>query len=717
MDQNPQDQTPVTDEQTSPVSSNVKQQIAESIKGGKNILVTVDSNPTVDELAAALGLTFLLSKLDKHASAVFSGEIPPAMEFLDPDATFESSVDSLRDFIIALDREKADKLRYKVEDEVVKIFITPYRTVLKKDDFQFSQGDFNVDVVVALGVEKRDNLDKAIIAHGRILHDATVITINIGDISSGLGALDWNDPNASSISEMLMSISESFGSGLLDEQISTAFLTGIVAATNRFSNEKTSPKVMTMAAQLMAAGANQQLIATNLRREGMISEQVRQDNHAHKDDGEMLVEHEQEKPKQDTPQNKPQPSQNSGPARKDNNTSNKKPPKNDGGQKQGQNQNASQNRNQSQSQPPQKPQSNISRVHLQSAEPSQSADSAGELKKTLDLANQKVEAVPPQAPQAPLSVDAPLHSITDVKSEDGPVTRVISAPAPQLAPTKADDRPTFGGTLNATTAQAAQNEVAQTFQEGTTNNATLEHMTSESSNDEAVAAARRAVEDATSLEPFNPAGQPREDIAAQSLPLPSLGAVPAPQPNEIESVVAVPEVSQVPELPPLPQSGGFSTEAVPMPQAVNQPEPFPAPATPQVESPGVVEPIPLAAPSAMDASPVGGIPPLPPMPPMPVSTGDLPPLPPMPGQTNDPAASFQPQVSPDFMQNQPRSQNYLTEQGEAIAAQQAEKTATRQAKIDERTEQYDAAVEKNQELKAQAADPNDHATFPLPPQY
>jgi hypothetical protein len=63
---------------------------------------------------------------------------------------------------------------------------------------------------------------------------------------------------------MLVSISESFQSGLLDGQMATAYLTGIVAETDRFSNEKTSPKVMTMSAQLMAAGANQQLIATQL---------------------------------------------------------------------------------------------------------------------------------------------------------------------------------------------------------------------------------------------------------------------------------------------------------------------------------------------------------------------------------------------------------------------------------------------------------------------
>jgi hypothetical protein len=245
--------------------ANAKQQIVEKIKNSTNIMVTVSTDPSVDELSAALGLTLLLNKMSKHATAVFSGAIPPAISFLDPQKTFENTVDSLRDFIIALDKEKADHLRYKVEGEVVKIFITPYRTTITSDDLDFSQGDYNVELVLALGVKKRENLDKALEAHGRILHDATVVTMSVGEVSE-LGSLDWHDQNASSLSEMMVSLTDSLKSDkpLLDEQIATALLTGVVAATDRFSNNRTSSRVMTMAAQLMAAGANQQLIAAKL---------------------------------------------------------------------------------------------------------------------------------------------------------------------------------------------------------------------------------------------------------------------------------------------------------------------------------------------------------------------------------------------------------------------------------------------------------------------
>lgn len=246
------------------MDTSAKQQVIERLKQANNVLVTVNSDPSVDQLAAAIGLTLMINKLDKHATAVFSGKPPSTIEFLKPEETLERDTDSLRDFIISLDKNKADKLRYKVEDDVVRIFITPYRTSITQDDLVFSQGDINVDVVVALGVTSNLPIDNAIIAHGRILHDAAVVCVNAGEATSDIGQINWNDPGASSLCEMIVSISEAFGSGLIDGQMATAFLTGIVAQTERFSNNKTTPKIMTMSAQLMAAGANQQLIASEL---------------------------------------------------------------------------------------------------------------------------------------------------------------------------------------------------------------------------------------------------------------------------------------------------------------------------------------------------------------------------------------------------------------------------------------------------------------------
>jgi hypothetical protein len=240
-----------------------KQQIADRIKQANNILVTVSANPSVDQLSACIGMALALNKLKKHATAVFSGTIPSTIEFLQPEKTLEKTTDSLRDFIIALDKSKADKLRYKIEDKVVKIFITPYRTSIGEKDLQFSEGDFNVDVVVALGVHNQADLDQAITAHGRILHDATVMAINVKP-GGELGSVNLVDPAASSLSELAVELLDILDKRLIDNQIATSLLTGIVAETERFRNTKTTPKTMSISAELLSAGANQQLVAAKL---------------------------------------------------------------------------------------------------------------------------------------------------------------------------------------------------------------------------------------------------------------------------------------------------------------------------------------------------------------------------------------------------------------------------------------------------------------------
>lgn len=246
--------------------SSPKQQILDKIKSTSNVLVTVSNSPSVDALSAALGLTLILNKLDKHTVAIVSGTIPPAIMFLEPNKTFEGTVDSLRDFIIALDKEKADKLRYGIEGNVVKIYITPYRTTLSEADLNFTQGDYNVDLVFAIGVDEQDHLDASLAAHGRILHDASVVTIQ-NTSPSHISGIDWTESSSSSLCEMIVELADalSIDKPILDKQIATALLTGIVAETERFSNLKTTSQSMTLAAKLMAAGADQQLVAARLQ--------------------------------------------------------------------------------------------------------------------------------------------------------------------------------------------------------------------------------------------------------------------------------------------------------------------------------------------------------------------------------------------------------------------------------------------------------------------
>lgn len=245
-------------------NDNARLKIIEKLKSANNILVTVGHNPSVDTLAAALGLALAIDKMRKHTSAIFSGDMPNFMNFLHPEKIFEDSTASFQDFIISLDKEKADKLRYKVEGDLVKIFITPYHTRISPDDLVFSEGGLNVDLVIALGVKRQEDLDKAVVAHGRILHDADIATINLAGDSS-LGTISWSNIGVSGYSEAVAALIDEIDPELFTKQVSTALLTGIVLSTDQFSNVSTKPSTMAIASKLLSNGADQQLIVAEVR--------------------------------------------------------------------------------------------------------------------------------------------------------------------------------------------------------------------------------------------------------------------------------------------------------------------------------------------------------------------------------------------------------------------------------------------------------------------
>lgn len=242
----------------------VMSQVAEKIANSRNILIATSSDPSVDELSAAITLTRFLDRLGKHAIAIYSGEAPKALEFLNPAEYFENSADVLQDFVISLSKEKADHLRYKLDGEEVKVLITPYRSRIVQDDLSFSYGDYNVDLVLSLNVNNGVDLDPALKEYGTIMSDATVINITTGNPGK-FGETEWNNKRASSVSEMIADLlCNASGDVKLDADEATALLTGIVASTDRFAHANTFSTTMQIASQLIEFGASPETVAENI---------------------------------------------------------------------------------------------------------------------------------------------------------------------------------------------------------------------------------------------------------------------------------------------------------------------------------------------------------------------------------------------------------------------------------------------------------------------
>ena len=239
------------------------ERVAEKIQKGANILIALSKDPNVDEISAAIALAIVLDQQKKHVTAIYSGKTPNTLEFLKPEETFEKDTSSLQDFIIALNKSKADHLTYKLDGDYVKIYITPYKGQVKKDDLEYSYGDYNVDLVIVFNVNAGSEIDSALSEYGRIMHDASAINITSG-APGRFADLEWSDPEKSSVCEMVYNLLKELNVTDVSQEVATALLTGILSATERFSNSRTKPTTMAVASKLMEAGADQQLISANI---------------------------------------------------------------------------------------------------------------------------------------------------------------------------------------------------------------------------------------------------------------------------------------------------------------------------------------------------------------------------------------------------------------------------------------------------------------------
>jgi len=247
-----------------------KQQASEAIRQAETILIITGAHPSVDQAAAVVGLAAILRKFGKRVSAVMSDGLPASVASLDG-AVVERNLGGMRDFILKLNVTKAevDKLRTELADGKLNIMISPLKGSFAPSDvtFDYGQPSFEYDLAIVLGVPARARIDRLYEQNQDLFAQIPLVNLDFHRSNEGYGAINLIDGNASSLCEMLVATSESLQSGLIDAEIGTILLMGIMAATDRFTAAHTTSKSLTVAAQMMAAGGRQPAVVKALYRD------------------------------------------------------------------------------------------------------------------------------------------------------------------------------------------------------------------------------------------------------------------------------------------------------------------------------------------------------------------------------------------------------------------------------------------------------------------
>jgi len=242
-----------------------KQQISELIKQSQRILVVSHKHAGGDAVGSMLALERVLAKAGKEVTLVLSEKLDENLTFLPGIEKIQPDIAGARDLIIRINKDKypIDKLSYNAENGFLNIVLTP-KGNLDKNNLEFVQGTFKYDLIFVLDTADVERIDSIYDRYTELFFETPIVNVDHHGGNEYFGTVNMVDLTATSTAEILVSIIEAMGPGNFDADVATCLITGIIADTASFKNTNTTPKSLTISAQMLAAGARQQEVIQNL---------------------------------------------------------------------------------------------------------------------------------------------------------------------------------------------------------------------------------------------------------------------------------------------------------------------------------------------------------------------------------------------------------------------------------------------------------------------
>jgi phosphoesterase RecJ-like protein len=207
----------------------------------------------------------MLEGLGKKTSVVISDPIPSSLSFLPNISDIKKTVEGSNDLVLKVNIENIDieKIATNTDGKTLDIVLTPQGGKLEVGDVKVESCKPAYDAIIVLDTPDVDKIDKIYDDFTELFFETPVVNIDHHAGNEYFGTVNLVDLTATSTAEILVSIFEALGKSKPDEDTATLLLAGITADTASFKNTNTTPKTLTVAAQLLAAGAHQQEIIQN----------------------------------------------------------------------------------------------------------------------------------------------------------------------------------------------------------------------------------------------------------------------------------------------------------------------------------------------------------------------------------------------------------------------------------------------------------------------
>lgn len=238
------------------------QQIFDLIKKSGKILILLPENLTADCVASGLALSLFLKKIQKEAEIVSSGTVSDSLKFLPGSRFIKNKLEGGKTLVVTVDTsvKKIEEISYQTTPDKVHIYLKSKNQELTPADLIFSQEKYPVDLIISLGAKSLEDFSKLQENNPDLFFETAKINIDNKADNEYFGAVNLVDVVATSVAEILAELFQKYEVQLVDEDIATCLLTGIITKTQSFQHVQTTPKAFIKASELISLGGRQQEI-------------------------------------------------------------------------------------------------------------------------------------------------------------------------------------------------------------------------------------------------------------------------------------------------------------------------------------------------------------------------------------------------------------------------------------------------------------------------
>ena len=243
------------------MSLELREQFHNFLINAKNVLIFIPENISIDAVGSAWALAFFLENKNISTTIVSEKNIPSLkFNFLPRPKNITTEISGAREFVLSFDtsHNKITGLRQETIGTTFNIFLTPEKGSINPRDFSFILAKFKYDLIIVLDSPDLESLGQLYINNSDLFFEVPIVNIDHHSDNENFGQINIVDITASSCAEILKPLLENIDVSNINETIATCLLTGIIGATGNFKKKNTTPKALSIAADLMDRGADQQ---------------------------------------------------------------------------------------------------------------------------------------------------------------------------------------------------------------------------------------------------------------------------------------------------------------------------------------------------------------------------------------------------------------------------------------------------------------------------